>query len=35
MITMLITCRHCGSPDLTKYGMSVTIIRGAVFGSGM
>jgi len=20
MITMLITCRHCGSPDLTKYG---------------
>ncbi len=22
MITMLITCRHCGSPDLTKYGIA-------------
>jgi transposase-like protein len=22
MITKLITCRHCGSPDLTKYGIA-------------
>jgi len=22
MVTMLITCRHCGSPDLTKYGIA-------------
>jgi transposase-like protein len=22
MVTMLITCRHCGSPDLAKYGIA-------------
>ena len=22
MVTVLITCRHCGSPDLTKYGIA-------------
>src|SRR6266542_4256150 len=22
MVTMRITCRHCGSPDLTKYGIA-------------